>query len=107
MPNGATPSLEFGPPKNNMEEKYRRAQPLKVETLNQLPNTPDASKIFSMFKRKLEIYTKTHEANNDERFDILINRLDFTPYEYVNGATNQKELMDKFESIYDTKIDNI
>ena len=58
-------------------------------------------------ERKFIIYTKTLGANEAEKFDILINRLDFTPYEYVDKTTSYKEAMDKLEKIYDKKINTI
>ena len=43
--------------------KYRKAQAVIVEHLNLRPQDEDAQKIFSLWKRKLEIYLQTLEAN--------------------------------------------
>ena len=59
----------------NAGEKYRKAQALIVEHLDLNPQDVDASKRFNLWKRKLEIYLQTLEANEDEKFNILINRL--------------------------------
>ena len=88
-------------------KQFKCAQHLNVEKLSLLPNSPDSSKIFALWKRKFDIYTKTLGANDSEKFDLLINRLDFTPYEYVDKTTSYKEAMDNLESIYDKKINKI
>ena len=84
-------------------DNFKHAQHLNVEKLSLLPNSPDAAKVFALWKRKFTIYTKTLGASDDEKYDILINRLDITPYEYVDKTTTYEEAMDKLESIYDKK----
>ena len=56
----------------NDGEKYRKAQALVVEHLDLSPQDIDASKRFGLWKRKLEIYLQTLEADDDEKFNILI-----------------------------------
>ena len=80
---------------------------LNLEKLSLLRNSQDASKIFSLWRRKFDIYTKILGASDYEKFDILINRLDFTPYEYVDKTMSYKDAMDKLVSIYDKKINKI
>ena len=91
----------------NAGDNFKRAQHLNVEKLSLIPNSQEAAKIFSLWKRKLDIYTKALRLNEEEKFDVLINRLDITPYEYVDKTTSFKEAMDKLESIYDKKINKI
>ena len=62
----------------NMNDNFKRAQHLNVEKLCLIPNSPEASKNFSLWKRKLDIYTKALGINDDEKFDVLINKLDIT-----------------------------
>ena len=68
----------------NAGDNFKRAQHLNVEKLSLIPNSPEASKFFSLWKRKLDIYTKALGLKDAEKFDVLINRLDITPYEYVD-----------------------
>ena len=70
--------------KNN--DKFRKAQALVVQHLNLNPQDEDATKIFNLWKRKLDIYLQTLEANNEEKFNILINRLGLNAYAYVDSA---------------------
>ena len=56
-------------------DKFRKAQALVVEHLNLNPQDEDATKIFNLWKRKLDIYLQALEANNEEKLNILINRL--------------------------------
>ena len=55
------------------------------------PQEADATKRFGLWKRKLEIYLRALEATEEEKFNILINRLGLNSYEYVN-ATVRLEL---------------
>ena len=50
-----------------------------------------------MWKRKLDIYLQTLEASNEEKFNILINRLGLNTYEYVDSASNYEEAIEKLE----------
>ena len=88
-------------------EKYRKAQALVVEILNLNPQDEDAAKVFKLWKRKLDIYLQTLEANNEEKFNILINRLGLNTYEYVDSASNYEEAIEKLEKIYSKKINRI
>ena len=67
----------------------------------------DASKRFNLWKRKLEIYLQTLEANEDEKFNILINRIGLGSYEYIDATTTYKEAMEKLERVYSKKINRI
>ena len=78
-------------------EKFRKAQALVVEILNLNPQDEDATKVFKLWKRKLDIYLQTLEANNEEKFNILINRLGLNTYEYVDSASNYEEAIEKSE----------
>ena len=62
-------------------DKFRKAQVLVVDHLNLNPQDEDATKIFNLWKRKLDIYLQTLEANNEEKFNILMNRLGLNAYE--------------------------
>ena len=88
-------------------EKFRKAQALVVEILNLNPQDEDATKVFKLWKRKLDIYLQTLEANNEEKFNILINRLGLNTYEYVDSASNYEEAIEKLEKIYSKKINRI
>ena len=55
-----------------------------VEHLDLNPQEADATKRFNLWKRKLEIYLRALEATEDEKFNILINRLGLNSYEYVD-----------------------
>ena len=76
-------------------EKFRKAQALIVEILDLDPQDEDATKVFKLWKRKLEIYLQTLEAKNEEKFNILINRLGLTTYEYVDSASSYTEAIEK------------
>ena len=91
----------------NDGEKYRKAQALVVEHLDLNPQDIDASKRFGLWKRKLEIYLQTLEADDDEKFDILINRLGINGYEYIDSTTTYKEAVQKLEKVYSKKINKI
>ena len=91
----------------NAGEKYRKAQALVVEHLDLNPQDIDASKRFGLWKRKLEIYLQTLEADDDEKFDILINRLGLNGYEYIDATTTYKEAVQKLGKVYSKKINKI
>ena len=71
----------------NAGDRFRRAQSLVVEHLDLNPQEADATKRFGLWKRKLEIYLRALEATEDEKFNILINRLGLNSYEYVDATT--------------------
>ena len=93
--------------KQNVGDKFRKAQTLQVEILNLNPQEEDAAKVFRLWKRKLAIYLDTLEANTDEKFNILINRLGLNTYEYVDSTSNCEEAIGKLENIYSKKINKI
>ena len=88
-------------------EKFRKVQALVVEVLNLNPQDEDATKLFKLWKRKLDIYLQTLEANNEEKFNILINRLGLNTYEYVDSANNYTEAIEKLEKVYSKKVNRI
>ena len=63
--------------------------------------------MFKLWKRKLDIYLQTLEANNEEKFNILINRLGLNTYEYVDSANNYTEAIEKLEKVYSKKVNRI
>ena len=77
--------------KQNVGDKFRKAQTLQVEILNLNPQEEDAAKVFKLWKRKLDIYLDTLEANTEEKFNILINRLGLNTYEYVDSTSNYED----------------
>ena len=88
-------------------DNFRKAQTLVVDHLNLNPQDEDATKIFNLWKRKLEIYLQTLEANNEEKFNILINRLGLNAYEYVDAANTYTEAIEKLEKVYSKKVNRI
>ena len=46
---------------------------------------------------KMDIDLQTLKANNEEKFNILINRLGLNTYEYVDSASNYEEAIEKLE----------
>ena len=64
----------------------------------------DATKIFNSWKRKLDTYLQTLEANNEEKFNILINRLGLNAYEYVDSANTYTEAIQKLEKVYSKNV---
>ena len=89
------------------EDKYKRAAPINVEKLNLLPNNPDAAKIFKLWKLKLEVYTKALEYSEDDKLNLLINRMDLSAYEFIDTTTTYSEAMDKLKKVYDKKVNKI
>ena len=69
------------------DDKYKKAAPLNVEKLNLQPSVPDAAKIFKLWKLKFEIYTRALEATEDEKFSLLIKRMDLPAYEFIDTIT--------------------
>ena len=51
-----------------------RAQTLCIEKLSLLLNTPDASKIFFFVAKGVSVETKTLDASEEGKFEILTNR---------------------------------
>ena len=47
-------------------DKFRKTQALVVEILNLNDQDEDATKIFNLWKRKLDIYLQTLEVNNEK-----------------------------------------
>ena len=78
-----------------------------MEHLDLNPQDIDASKRFGLWKRKLEIYLQTLEADDDEKFNILINRLGLNGYEYIDATSTYKEAVQKLEKVYSKKINKI
>ena len=91
----------------NAGDRFRRAQSLVVEHLDLNPQEADATKRFNLWKRKLEIYLRALEATEDEKFNILINRLGLNSYEYVDATTTYTEAVQKLENVYSKKINKI
>ena len=94
-------------PEQNAGNKFRRAQSLVVEHLDLSPQEADATKRFGLWKRKLEIYLLALEATEEEKFNILINRLGLNSYEYVDAATTYTEAIQKLNNVYSKKINKI
>ena len=46
---------------------------------------------------------QTLEAKNDEKFNILINRLGLNTYEYVDSTSSYTEAIEKLEKVYSKK----
>ena len=74
----------------------KKATPLNVDILNLQPNVPDAAKIFKLWKLKFEIYSGALEATEDKKFNLLINRMDLSAYEFID-TTSYAEAMAKLE----------
>ena len=55
--------------------------------------------MFKLWKRKLDIYLDTLEANTEEKFNILINRMGLNTYEYVDSTSNYEEAIGKLEKL--------
>ena len=91
----------------NGGDRFRKVQSLIVEHLDLNPQEVDATKRFNLWKRKLEIYLQALEASEDEKFNILINRLGLNSYEYVDATTTYKEAVYKLETVYIKKINKI
>ena len=53
-------------------EKFRKTQALVVEILNLNPQDEDATKVFKLWKRKLDIHLQTLNANNEDNFNVSI-----------------------------------
>ena len=75
-------------------DKFRIAQTLVVEHLNLNPQDEVATKIFNLWKKSWNIYLQMLEANNEEKFNILINRLGLNAYEYVDSANTYTEAIE-------------
>ena len=82
---GARRTLD-GTVTGQVDEKFKRAQTLQVDKLNLGPLNPQAAKIYSLWRRKFTIYTEALEANKEDKFNILINRLDYNHYEYIDNV---------------------
>ena len=85
--------------KQMKNDTFRKAQALVVDHLSLNPQDEDGTKIFTLWKRELEIYLQTLEANNEENFNILINRLGSIAYEYVDAANTYKDAITKLEKL--------
>ena len=79
----------------NAVDRFRRAQSLVVEHLDLSPQEADATKRFGLWKRKLEIYLLALEVTEEEKFNILINRLGLNSYENVDVTTTYTEAVKK------------
>ena len=84
----------------NAGDKFRKAQSLVVEHLDLNPQEADPTIRFNLWKIRLEIYLRALEASEDEKFNILINRLGLNSYEYVDATTTYKEDVEKLENEY-------
>ena len=89
------------------DDKYKRAAPLNMEKLNLQPCDPDAAKIFKLCKLKFEKCTRALEATEDEKFSLLINRMDLSAYEFIDTTTSYAEAMEKLEKVFDKKVNKM
>ena len=90
-----------------IDQKFRKAQTLLVEKLNLVPTDPQAAKIYLLWKRKLTIYTEALEANEEDKFNILINRLDYNTYDYTDNLSTFNEAMAKLDQTFQVKTNTI
>ena len=99
--------MEYEENTKTNSDKFRRAQALVVDHLKLNPQDEDATKTFNLWKRKLEIYLQTLEANNEEKFNIFINRLELKACEYVDAANTYTEAITKLEKVNSKKVNKI
>ena len=86
--NAATPGID---------EQFRKFQHVQVGKQNLNPSTPEAHKMYTLWKKKFTIYTDVLEADDTEKLNILINRLDFNNYEYINNLPIFDEAIAKLD----------
>lgn len=47
------------------------------------------------------------EANKNEKFNLLINGIDISSYEYIDMAKSSNEAEKMLEKVYEKKIDSV
>ena len=55
----------------------------------------------------MDTYLQTLEANDKEKFNILINSLGLNTYEYVDSENTHTEAIEKLEKVYSKKVNRI
>ena len=71
-----------------------------MDKLKLYPNISDASKIDALWKRQVYSCTEALAATGDEKLNLLINRLDYTVYEYIEDLTTINEAFAKLDQVF-------
>ena len=64
---------------------------LAIENFNVDTREPNAEKEYEFWKTKFGIYVTNLNANDQQRLQILTNKLNAETYEYIDGLTDDNE----------------
>ena len=72
---------------------------LAIENFNVDPREPNAEKEYEFWKTKFGIYVASLNANDQQKLQILTNKLNAETYEYIDGITDDSEAIQKLDSV--------
>ena len=109
MPPGAA-SAEASPDTTEtlrMDQKFRKAQSVQAEKLILDPAISEAHTIYTLQKKKFVIYISALEPSDTKKVTILIKRLDYTTYEYIENLSTFDKVITKLDQNFQTKTNDI
>ena len=76
---------------------------LTVENFNVDPSELNAEKEYEFWKTKFEISVTNLKANNQQKLQIMTNKLNSEVYEYTDGLADYGEAIQKLHSVFKKK----
>ena len=76
---------------------------LAIENFNVDTREPNAEKEYEFWKTKFGIYVASLNANDQQKLQILTNKLNAETYEYIDGITDHGEAIQKLDSVFKKK----
>ena len=76
---------------------------LTIENFNVDTREPNAEKEYEFWKTKFGIYVANSNANDQQKLQILTNKLNAETYEYIDGLSDNNEAIQKLDSVFKKK----
>ena len=76
---------------------------LSVDRFNVYPNDANAAKQYDFWLKRFNIYVTSIKANDAEKLQILINKLNADTYEYIDSLTTYDDAVAKLDAIFKKK----
>ena len=76
---------------------------MAIENFNVDPREPNAEKEYEFWKTKFGIYVTNLNANDQQKFQILTNKLNAETYKYIDGLTDYSKAIEKLDAAFKIK----
>ena len=76
---------------------------LSVDRFNVNPNDSNAAKGYDFWFKRFAIYVTSIKANDAEKLQILINKLNADTYEYIDSLTTYDDAVAKLDATFKKK----